>query len=63
LKLSLLYEHLNKQFKAFYVLSQNVSVDKIIKAFTRQFAYTLKMLNKPIKESYKMYGLRDYRYI
>ena len=63
MKLSLLYEHLNKQFKAFYVLSQNVSVDKMIKAFTSRSVYTLKMLNKPIREGFKMQGLRDCRYI
>jgi hypothetical protein len=54
MKLSPLYEHLNKQFKAFYVLSQNVSVDEIIKAFTSQSVYTLKMPNKPIRKGFKM---------
>jgi Transposase IS4 len=53
-KLSPLYEHLNTLFKAFYVPSQNVSVDEMMKAFTGQSAHTIKMPNKPIKEEYKM---------
>jgi hypothetical protein len=62
-KLSLLYEHLNTQFKAFYVLSQNVSVDEMMESFTSWSAHTLKMPNKPIKEGYKMWGLGDHGYI
>jgi hypothetical protein len=54
MKLSLLYEHLNSQFKAFCIPSQNISVDKMIKAFTGRSAHTLKMPNKPVKEGYKM---------
>jgi hypothetical protein len=53
-KLSPLYKHLNAQFKVFYVPSQNVSVNEMMKAFTSWFAHTLKMLNKPVKEGYKM---------
>jgi hypothetical protein len=49
-----LYKHLNTQFKVFYVPSQNVSVDEIMKALTNWSMYTLKMLNKPVKEGYKM---------
>jgi hypothetical protein len=62
IKLSLLYEHLNSQFKAFCIPSQNISVDKIIKAFTSWSAHTLKMPNKPVKEGYKMWALADHRY-
>jgi hypothetical protein len=53
-KLFTLYKHLITQFQAFYMPSQNVSVDEIMKAFTGWSAHTLKMLNKPIKEGYKM---------
>jgi hypothetical protein len=63
LKLSPLYKHLNTQFKAFYVPSQNVSVDEMMEAFTGRSAHTLKMPNKPIGEGYKMWGLGDYGYI
>jgi hypothetical protein len=54
MKLSPLYEHLNSQFKAFYIPLQNVSVDEMMKAFTGRLAHTLKMPNKPVKEGYKM---------
>jgi hypothetical protein len=61
-KLSPLYEHLNTQFKAYYIPSQNVSVDEMMKAFTGRSAHTIKMPNKPIKEGYKMWALADHRY-
>jgi len=54
MKLSLLFEHLRTQFKVFCVLSQNVSVDEMIKAFTGRSAHTVKMINKLIGEGYKM---------
>jgi len=47
----------------FCVPSQNVSVDKIIKAFTSRLAHIVKMTNKPIREGYKMWAVVDYRYI
>jgi hypothetical protein len=46
--LSPLFEHLRSQFKAFCVPSQNVSVDKMMKAFTGRSAHTVKMPNKPV---------------
>ena len=54
MKLSPLFEHLRSQFKAFCVLSQNVSVDEMMKAFTERSAHTVKMNNKPISEGFKM---------
>jgi hypothetical protein len=41
---------------------QNVSVDEMMKAFTGRSAHTLKMLNKPVKEGYKMWALADHGY-
>jgi hypothetical protein len=63
MKLSPLYKHLNKQFKAFYVPLQKVSVDETIEAFTSRSAHTLKMPNEPIREGFKMWGLGDRGYI
>jgi Transposase IS4 len=63
MKLSLLFEHLRTQFKAFCVPSQNVSVDEMMKAFTGQSAYTVKMLNKLVSEGYKMWALADHGYV
>jgi len=54
MKLSLLFEHLRTQFKVFCVPLQNVSVNEIMKAFTGRSAHTVKMINKPIREGYKM---------
>lgn len=54
IKLLLLFEYLYTSFKAFCILSQNVSIDKIIKAFTGRSVYTVKMKNKPVKKGYKI---------
>jgi hypothetical protein len=42
------------QFKVFYILLQNVSVDEMIKAFIGRLAHTVKMNNKPVGKEYKM---------
>jgi Transposase IS4 len=62
MKLSPLYEHLNSQFKAYCIPLQNVSIDEMMKAFTGWSAHTLKMLNKPVKEGYKMWALANHGY-
>ena len=62
MKLSPLYKHLNSQFKAYYIPSQNISIDEMMKAFTGLSAYTIKMLDKPIKEGYKMWAVADHGY-
>jgi hypothetical protein len=54
LKLSPLFEHLWDKFKVYCILLSNVSVDEMIKAFTRQLAYTVKIINKLIIKSYKI---------
>ena len=63
MKLSLLFEHLRTQFKAFCVPSQNVSVNKMMKAFTGRLAHTVKMPNKPVSKGYKMWALADHGYV
>jgi hypothetical protein len=45
------------------VLSQNVSVDEMMKACTGRLAHTVKMNNKPISKGYKMWAIADYRYV
>ena len=45
------------------MLSQNVSVDEMIKAFTGRSAHTVKMNNKPIREGYKMWAIADHGYV
>jgi hypothetical protein len=49
MKLSPLFEHLQASFKAYCIPLSNVSVDKMIEAFTRRWAHTVKMINKPIR--------------
>jgi len=63
MKLSPLFEHLRDRFKAYCILSSNVSVDEIIEAFTRRSAHTVKMVNKPIGEGYKIWALADHGYV
>jgi hypothetical protein len=63
MKLSPLFEHLCTQFKVFCVLSQNVSVDEMMKAFTGRSVHTVKMNNKPISEGFKMWALADRGYV
>ena len=63
MKLSPLFEHLRTQFKVFCVLSQNVSVDEMMKAFTGRSAHTVKMNNKPVSEGFKMWALADRGYV
>jgi hypothetical protein len=53
-KLSPLFEHLWDKFKAYCIPSSNVSVDEMMEAFTGRLAHTVKMINKPIREGYKI---------
>jgi hypothetical protein len=61
-KLSPFYKRLDKQFKVFYIPLQNVSINEMMKAFTGRSIHTIKMLNKPVKEGYKMWALADHGY-
>jgi hypothetical protein len=63
MKLSPLFEHLQASFKVYCIPSSNVSVDEMIKAFTRQLAHTVKIINKPIREGYKIWALADHGYV
>lgn len=62
-KLSPLYKHINTYIvQGILCAIANVSIDNMMKAFTGRSAHTLKMLNKSIKEGYKMWALADYGY-
>jgi hypothetical protein len=62
MKLSPLFEHLRAKFKEFCILSQNISVDEMMEAFTGWSKHTLKMPNKPIGEGFKSWALCDHGY-
>jgi hypothetical protein len=47
----------------FYTLSSKMSIDKLMVRCFSQSIYTYKMLNKPIQQGYKVFGIADYRYL
>jgi hypothetical protein len=53
-KLEPLASLLYTKFKAYIVLSQDVSFDEMIVPFARTSKHTLKMKNKPVKEGFKI---------
>ena len=57
-----LYKVLRQQFKAYVVLSQDVSFDEMMVPFTGRSSHILKMKNKPIAEGFKIWALCNHGY-
>src|ERR1700730_2274352 len=57
MKLSPLFEVLQRQFQTYVILGQNVSFDEMMVLYTGRSQHTLKMKNKPISEEFKIWAL------
>jgi Transposase IS4 len=62
-KLSPLSDLLRTKFKAYVVLSQNISFDEMMVPFAGRSKHMLKMKNKPIKEGFKIWALCNHGYL
>jgi len=62
-KLDPLSNLLRTKFKAYVVLGQNVSFDKMMVPFSGRSKHILKMKNKPINEGFKIWALCDHGYL
>jgi hypothetical protein len=54
MKLEPLASLLCTKFQAYVILGQNVSFDEMMVAFSGRSQHTLKILNKPISEGFKV---------
>jgi hypothetical protein len=63
IKLEPLASLLCTKFQAYVILGQNVSFDEMMVPFSRRSRYTLKMKNKPISKSFKVWALCDHGYL
>jgi hypothetical protein len=62
-KLDPLSNLLRMKFKAYVILSQNVSFDEMMVPFAGRSKHTLKIKNKPVKEGFKIWALCDHGYL
>jgi hypothetical protein len=62
-KLEPLASLLRTKFKAYVILGQDVSFDKMMVPFAGRSKHTLKIKNKPVKEGFKIWALCNHGYL